>query len=65
VAFFDAGNIYSRLADFNPGRLRTGAGLGLRINTPLGLVRIDYGFNLKPRPGETKGAFFFSIGQAF
>lgn len=64
VAFLDAGNVYSRLSDLNPGRLRTGAGLGLRI-APLGLVRIDYGFNLKPRPDEPRRTLFFSIGQAF
>jgi len=65
VAFFDAGNVYSRLSEFNPGRLRTSAGLGLRIDSPLGLIRIDYGFNLKRRLDEPRGAFFFSIGQAF
>ena len=65
VAFLDAGNVYSRLSDFNPGRLRTGAGFGLRVDSPLGLIRIDYGFNLKPRPGEARSTLFFSIGQAF
>ncbi|MGB9906316.1 MAG: translocation/assembly module TamB domain-containing protein [Candidatus Saccharicenans sp.] len=65
VAFLDAGNVYSRLSDFNPGRLRTGAGLGLRLDSPLGLIRIDYGFNLKPRPGEARSTLFLSIGQAF
>ncbi|MGC8892662.1 MAG: translocation/assembly module TamB domain-containing protein [Candidatus Saccharicenans sp.] len=65
VAFFDAGNVYSRLGDFNPARLRTGAGLGLRIESPIGLIRADYGFNLKPRPGEPKSTIFFSLGQAF
>ncbi|MGQ9801803.1 MAG: translocation/assembly module TamB domain-containing protein [Candidatus Saccharicenans sp.] len=65
VAFLDAGNVYSRLSDFNPGRLRTGAGFGLRVESPLGLIRIDYGFNLKPRPGEARSTLFFSIGQAF
>lgn len=65
VAFIDAGNVYSRLSDFNPVKLRTGAGLGLRIESPLGLIRIDYGFNLKPRSGEPRGTLFVSIGQAF
>lgn len=65
VVFLDAGNVYSRLSDFNPGRLRTGAGFGLRIDSPLGLVRIDYGFNLKPRPDEARSTLFISIGQAF
>ena len=65
VVFLDAGNVYSRLRNFNPLSLRTGAGLGLRVETPVGLLRIDYGFNLKPRPGEPKGTVFFSLGQAF
>jgi len=65
VAFFDAGNVYYQLRDFNPVKLRTGAGLGLRIESPLGLLRIDYGINLKRRPGESRSAIFFSIGQAF
>lgn len=65
VLFLDAGNVYSQLSDFNPGRLRTGAGLGLRIDSPLGLVRIDYGFNLKPRFDEPRSTLFISIGQAF
>ncbi|MCX8161164.1 MAG: translocation/assembly module TamB domain-containing protein [Candidatus Saccharicenans sp.] len=65
VLFLDAGNVYSRLSDFNPGRLRTGAGFGLRIDSPLGLIRIDYGFNLKPRLDEPRSTLFISIGQAF
>lgn len=65
VAFFDAGNVYYQLRDFNPVRLRTGAGFGLRIETPLGLLRVDYGINLKPRPGEARSTIFFSLGQAF
>lgn len=65
VVFFDAGNVYSTLRDFNPLKLRTGAGLGLRIDTPVGLLRVDYGFNLKPRAGERRSSIFFSLGQAF
>jgi outer membrane protein assembly factor BamA len=65
VLFFDAGNVYSTLRDFNPLKLRTGAGLGLRIDTPVGLLRVDYGFNLKPRAGEKRSSIFFSLGQAF
>jgi outer membrane protein assembly factor BamA len=35
------------------------------LRTPWFLVRGDYGFVLDPRPGERRGRFFFSIGQAF
>jgi hypothetical protein len=29
------------------------------------MLRFDYGFKLDRRSGESRGAFFFSIGQAF
>jgi outer membrane protein insertion porin family len=45
--------------------LRKSAGTGLRVRTPYLLLRLDYGFKLDRRLGESRGAFFFSIGQAF
>jgi outer membrane protein insertion porin family len=65
IGFFDAGNVYSRIEDFTLSGLRTSTGAGLRIRTPYALIRLDYGVNLRPRPGEVRGKFFFSIGQAF
>jgi outer membrane protein assembly complex protein YaeT len=65
VSFLDMGNIYRRIGDFNPLDLRYSAGLGLRIRTPYVLLRADYGIKLDRREGEGRGAFFFSIGQAF
>jgi len=65
VAFLDAGNVYRTVTDFDPWRLRSSSGFGLRIRTPYFLLRADYGFNLNPRPDEQRSTFFFSIGQAF
>ena len=65
VGFIDAGNVYSTVSDFKPWKVRSSAGLGLRVHTPYFLLRFDYGFKLRRRPGESIGAFFFSIGQAF
>jgi outer membrane protein assembly factor BamA len=65
VGFVDVGNAYSRVADFRLTDLRKTAGAGLRVRTPYFLLRLDYGFKLDRRPGESRGAFFFSIGQAF
>jgi len=45
--------------------LRKTAGFGLRLRTPFLMIRFDYGFKLDRRPGESQGAFFISIGQAF
>lgn len=65
VAFVDAGNVYSRLQDFSPFKIRASYGVGLRIRTPYLLLRLDYGINMKTKPGESKGKFFGSLGQAF
>jgi outer membrane protein assembly complex protein YaeT len=65
VTFLDVGNIYRFLSDFDPLDLRKTAGVGLRIRTPYFLLRGDYGFKLDRREGESRGEFFFSIGQAF
>lgn len=65
VSFYDAGNVYLNFGDFNPFDVRQSFGFGLRLDTPAVLIRMDYGINLSPRPGEPRGVFFFSIGQAF
>ncbi len=65
VGFVDLGNVYETAADFDPTDLRGSAGLGLRLRTPFFLLRFDYGWKLDRQPEESRGAFFFSIGQAF
>jgi outer membrane protein assembly factor BamA len=65
VAFLDVGNVYARVRDFNPFKLREAAGLGLRVRTPFFMVRLDYGHKLDRRADESAGEWFFSIGQAF
>jgi outer membrane protein assembly factor BamA len=65
AAFLDAGNVYARVQDFNPLKIRSSAGLGLRVRTPWVVIRADYGLKLGRHPGEPPGAFFVSVGQAF
>ena len=65
VTFLDVGNVYPRVADFRFSELRSATGFGLRLRNPFVVLRFDYGFKLGRRPGESLGAFFFSIGQAF
>lgn len=65
VGFLDIGNVYANVSDFNPFEVRKSAGIGLRVRTPFFLLRADYGWKLDRRPGESRGGFFFSIGQAF
>lgn len=65
VGFTDLGNVYDGIGDFRPWQLRKAAGFGLRIRTPFFLIRLDYGFKLDRKPGESLGRPFISIGQAF
>ncbi len=49
AAFVDAGNAYDDLAD----EVEVGAGLGVRLATPIGMVRLDVAYPLTaddPRP---------------
>ena len=65
VVFYDGGNVYETVSDFNPLKLRHSAGIGLRFNTPLGLGRIDWGFNLFPEENERRSVLHISLGHAF
>jgi outer membrane protein assembly complex protein YaeT len=65
VGFLDLGNVYESIGDFSFTGIRKTAGAGLRVRTPYLMLRFDYGFKLDRQPGEPRGTFFFSIGQAF
>jgi outer membrane protein assembly complex protein YaeT len=84
AAFVDAGNVWERPEDITlqrvftvagPGAgysdMRWSVGAGLRIRTPVGPLRFDYGWKLRrARPSEAdlsspRGTFHFSLGQAF
>jgi outer membrane protein assembly complex protein YaeT len=40
-------------------------GGGLRWRTIIGPVRLEYGYNLNPRPGDPTGTLLFSLGYPF
>ncbi|TAN60996.1 outer membrane protein assembly factor BamA [bacterium] len=63
LLFFDAGNAYKGAIDL--GQLRTGAGTGIRWYSPIGPLRLELGFNLKPKPYEAKEQWDFTIGTMF
>ncbi len=65
VTFLDGGNVWIKSSEFAPGDLRYTTGVGLRYNTPVGPISIDYGHKLQRQPGESPGELQFSIGQAF
>ncbi len=62
--FIDAGNIWQEYDDIDAS-LRWGIGAGLRVKTPLGSIRLDYGIKINRQPDESFGAVHFAIGEAF
>ncbi len=65
VIFFDAGNAFWKLSDFRVSDFRTDAGVGIRWNSPLGPLRIEWGYNLDPQGDESNYQFQFSAGAFF
>lgn len=63
--FFDAGNAYGFGKNFDPTDLRLTVGAGLRFFSPLGPLRLDYGYNLDRQPGEKSGQLNFTVGSPF
>jgi len=63
VVFFDAGNSYEDFTDF--GKLRYTAGSGIRWISPIGPIRIEWGYNIQKKPGESSSKFEFAFGSFF
>lgn len=65
VVFYDAGNVYQRVSDTDLTDLRHVLGLGVRLETPIGPVRLEYGRKLDREPDESRGELFLAIGTIF
>ena len=78
AAFYDVGNVWEKAGDIfsskdangvaNSGGFKSGLGIGLRINTPIGPIMLDYGIPMDKTAGEdTKksGRFHFSASHGF
>jgi outer membrane protein assembly factor BamA len=65
VGFVDAGTLSRFGEGFDFGSPEIAAGLGIRIDLPVGPIRLEYGHNLTQDPGEPSGTWHFAIGTAF
>lgn len=64
--FFDIGNIWAMSEDIGRGGFKSGAGVGARVKTPIGPLKLDYGYPLSNVAGERKkGRFHFTVSQGF
>jgi outer membrane protein insertion porin family len=65
VLFYDAGNVYRQLSDFDPTDLRHVVGAGVRFNAPFGPLRLEYGWKLDRKDGESPGQLHVAVGAVF
>ena len=68
AVFYDIGNVMPRIKDFGSeaSQFKSGAGFGVRVKTPLGPVKVDYGYPLsKNYQDKREGQFYFSMSRVF
>lgn len=64
VFFFDAGNVFA-IDEPVELSLKTSVGAGIRVRTPVGPIRLEWGINLRPKEGESSSQFHFTAGTVF
>jgi outer membrane protein insertion porin family len=65
VLFFDTGNVFTKEEGLKLGSLRKSAGLGIRWYSPIGPLRLEWGYVLDQKTGEDKSNWEFTIGAFF
>ena len=70
VWFVDAGNVFKYASDIRLDEMRVTSGVGFRYRSPIGPLRVDWGWKLSTRLQLTGGRersqiLHISLGQAF
>ena len=70
AGFYDTGNVFRTLSDISLNGFSHTLGGGLRIKTPFGPLRADYGYNLNLSPDQRRrglnpGHLFITVGPPF
>jgi outer membrane protein assembly complex protein YaeT len=65
VVFADAVGFAQELKNYPQDTTLVSVGGGLRWKTFIGPVRVEYGYNLNPRPRDPMGTLHFSLGFPF
>lgn len=65
VVFLDTLGKALEPADWPGDDVLASVGPGVRYQSPIGPIRLEYGRNLNPREGDPKGTLHFSIGFPF
>ena len=65
AAFLDSGDVWRHVSDY-ASSLETGVGVGLRVTTPIGPVRVDMGFPMTQLGDEKRRPrFHFNVTRSF
>ncbi len=65
AVFYDTGFVNSGAFDYNLDNVASDAGVGLRLDLPIGPIRIDYGFPIQKAGNKGSGKFNFNVGYQF
>ncbi len=65
VFFFDAGKVYAAEEDWNIDSYNKAAGVEVRWMSPMGPLRLVWGYNLDPEDDEDTTVWDFSMGGSF
>ncbi len=65
LVFFDCGNVYTSNAKLLVPNVRSSMGGGIRWFSPMGPLRIEWGYNLNKKSYEQQSAWEFTIGGTF
>jgi len=65
VTFLDMGNVWGTDQGYTLSDMRKSVGLGIRWLSPMGPLRVEWGYNLDNKPGEDKSNWEFRMGGTF
>ncbi|CAN5153332.1 outer membrane protein assembly factor BamA [soil metagenome] len=65
AVFYDTGFVNTGAFDFAADNVASDIGIGLRLDLPIGPIRLDYGIPLQKAGNSSSGKFNFNVGYQF
>jgi outer membrane protein insertion porin family len=65
LVFYDTGNSWSEDDGYQLDNMRSSYGAGIRWNSPVGPLRLEYGRVIDPEPDEDEANWEFTVGSLF
>jgi len=63
--FYDTGFVNSNPYDYNFNNIASDIGFGIRLDLPIGPLRVDYGIPIQKAGNNNSGKFNFNVGYQF